>query len=369
MITDALSASDTFGEFPVDEELARGAATLAAAPIEPLDRDAIAASLVRMGVIGSNERARCEPMDGGGVSSELWRVDVPGRRLCLKRALPRLKAGQRWEAPTLRNHHEFAWLRVAGRICPDAAPRVVGQDSANGLFAMEYLDPAMFPQWRNQLRDGNADPAVAAAVALRLVQIHGATAGDPEIARMFATDDAFYTLRIEPWLIGPTRLHADLAGRLGKLAHTTARARLALVHGDVSPKNIVVGRRGPVFLDAECAWYGDPAFDLAFVLNHLLLTCLSNTRAVSRLLSCCARLAETYLARVEWEPREDIERRAAHLLPGLMLGAIDGTAPVDYVTSELDKGRVRRTARALLLRPVDRLHAVSEAWAAGRVGM
>ncbi len=81
---------------------------------------------------------------------------------------------------------------------------------------------------------------------------------------MFATDDTFYALRIEPYLVAPTRRHPDLAGTLARLAHATARTRLALVHGDVSPKNILIGRRGPVFLDAECAWYGDPAFDLAF---------------------------------------------------------------------------------------------------------
>jgi aminoglycoside phosphotransferase (APT) family kinase protein len=366
MIINPLSQSDSFGAFPADEAPPRRVA--AAPPLEPLDRETIAASLVRMGVIGSNERPRCEPMEGGA-SSEIWRVDVPGRRLCLKRALPELRVAQHWEAPTIRNHHEFAWLRVAGRVCPDSAPRVIGQDSMNGLFAMEYLDPAMFPLWKLQLRDGRADPAVAAAVATRLAQIHNATAGDPEIARMFATDDIFYALRLEPYLIAPTRLHPELAGPLGQLTHATARTHLALVHGDICPRNIVVGRRGPVFLDAECAWYGDPAFDLAFVLNHLLLKCLWNTQAVSRFLLCFDRLAEAYLSRVEWEPREDVERRAAHLLPGLLLARIDGKSPVEYVTSELDKGRVRRTARALLLRPVDRLYAVRDAWAAGRVGM
>src|SRR5579863_1381389 len=192
MMTDALPDPEAFGAFPADQAPPRRVA--AAPPIEPLDRDAITGSLVRMGVIGSQERPRCEPMEGG-VSSEIWRVDVPGRRLCLKRALPVLRVAQHWEAPTIRNHHEFAWLRVAGRVCPDAAPRVIGQDSANGLFAMEYLDPAMFPLWKNQLRDGHADPATAAAVATRLAQIHGATAGDHEIARMFATDDSFYALR------------------------------------------------------------------------------------------------------------------------------------------------------------------------------
>jgi aminoglycoside phosphotransferase (APT) family kinase protein len=359
------SQSDTFGEFPADA--AAPASAERTPPVEPLDEPAIAAALLRMGVIGSHQRPHARPLDGG-VSSEIWLIDVPGRRLILKRALPRLKVAQLWEAPVARNRHEFAWFRVAGRIFPDAAPRLIGQDSAAGLFVMEYLDPGMYPVWKNQLRDGNADTATATAVGTRLALIHNQTAGDPEIARLFATDDSFYALRIEPYLIATTRWHPDLAAPLGRLAHLTAGTRLALVHGDVSPKNILVGRRGPVFLDAECAWYGDPAFDLAFVLNHLLLKCLWNTRAVSRFLACFDRLSETYLAMVDWEPREEIEKRAAHLLPGLALARIDGKSPVEYVTAEIDKGRVRRFARALLTDPVDRLYAVRDLWSAARIG-
>lgn len=352
---------DSFGEFPAEGSSLPGGRTLP--PAEPLDERAIAAALERMGIIGSHDRPRCQPLEGG-VSSEIWLVDVPGRRLCLKRALPQLRVEQQWEAPTIRNHHEFGWFRVASRICPEAVPRLVGQDSGHGLFVMEYLDPAMYRLWKNQLRDGQADPAIAASVATRLAQIHNATAGDSEIARMFSTDDIFYALRIEPYLIAPSRLHPDLAGPLGRLAHTTARTRRVLVHGDVSPKNILIGRRGPVFLDAECAWYGDPAFDLAFVLNHLLLKCLWNTQAITRFLLCFNRLAETYLHLVNWEPREEVEERASWLLPGLLLARVDGKSPVEYVTEPADKERVRSVARALLLDPVDRLHAVREAWSA-----
>jgi len=352
---------EEFGAFPAEDSLREGPGQ---ASIEPLDEETIADALVRMGAIGTSERPRCQPLAGDGVSSELWIIDVPGRRLCLKRALPVLRVPQHWEAPTTRNHHEFAWFRAASRILPDAVPRLVGQDSGHGMFVMEYLDPRMFPVWKHQLRDGRADPAVAAAVAARLAQIHNRTAGDPEIARTFATDAIFYSLRIEPYLIAPTRLHAELAGVLGSLAHATARTRLALVHGDVSPKNILIGRRGPVFLDAECAWYGDPAFDLAFVLNHLLLKCLWNVSAASRFLACFGRLAETYLDLVAWEPREDVEARSAHLLPALLLARVDGKSPVEYITTPRDRDRVRRVARTLLLNPVDRLHAIREAWSA-----
>jgi aminoglycoside phosphotransferase (APT) family kinase protein len=323
----------------------------------------IAAALQDMDIVAAGERPRCRPL-GGGVSSEIWLIELPGRRLCLKRALPRLKVAQLWEAPIERNAYEVAWFRAAGRICPGAVPAIVGEDRPRGLFVMEYLDPATHPVWKERLRDGHADPAEAAAVGDRLVRIHRATAGDADIAREFATDDSFHALRLEPYLIATSRQHPDLAGSFRRLAATTAETHLALVHGDVSPKNILIGPGGPVFLDAECAWYGDPAFDLAFVLNHLLLKCLWNKRAAGGFLACFERLAETYLAGVGWEKPGALEARAARLLPGLLLARIDGKSPVEYVTDERDKARVRLVARHLLLAPVERLAAVRDAWAA-----
>jgi len=42
----------------------------------------------------------------------------------------------------------------------------------------------------------------------------------------------------------------------------------------VSPKNILCGPDGPMFLDGETTSCGGPAFDFAFCLNHRLLKCV-----------------------------------------------------------------------------------------------
>jgi hypothetical protein len=117
-----------------------------------------------------------------------------------------------------------------------------------------------------------------------------------------------------------------------------------------------------VLLDAECAWWGDPAFDLAFVLNHLLLKCLWTPAARDGFFRCFSALARGYLANVPWEPAAEVEARAARLLPGLFLARIDGKSPVEYVTDEADKARVRRVARALLAAPPAMLDDVAAAW-------
>lgn len=315
-----------------------------------------------MGLLPPGAVAEGEPL-AGGVSSDIWRVALPGRGpVCVKRALPKLKVAADWRAPTSRNLYEARWMRRAGAAAPGSVPAVLGQDPATGALAMEWLPPGDYAPWKERLRGGHADPGFAAEVARRLARVHAATATDPAAAAEFPTDAIFHAIRLEPYLLATARAHPDRAVPLERLAAVTAATKRALVHGDVSPKNILVGPRGPVFLDAECAWWGDPAFDLAFCLNHLLLKCLWKPSARAAFLACFDALAAAYLAGVDWEPPAELEGRAARLLPGLFLARVDGKSPVEYLAEEADKDRVRRTARALLVEPVERLGAVRDAW-------
>ena len=293
----------------------------------------------------------------GGVSSDIWRVELRGGPLCVKGALPRLRVSQVWEAPVERNRYEYEWLRIAAAAAPGAAPRVFAEQA--GLFAMEYLD---FPVWKALLREGRAEPAFAAKVGTALAAIHGATAGREEIARSFPTDAIFYAIRLEPYLVATSEKHPALRAPLERLVQRTASTKLCLVHGDVSPKNILVSPRGPVFLDAECAWYGDPAFDLAFCLNHLLLKCLWVPSAALRFLDCFSSLADAYLKGVTWEAPGGIAERTATLLPGLLLARVDGKSPVEYLTDEPAKDRVRKFGRHFLHHPVASLATLKEEW-------
>jgi aminoglycoside phosphotransferase (APT) family kinase protein len=322
----------------------------------------VIAGLRDLGILEAGERPDLEALSGG-VSSEIWRVTTDHGDVCVKRALGRLKVAALWEAPLERSHHEAEWMRVAGAIRPKNVPKLLGEDEARRLVVMRYLSPANHRLWKAMLHDGEADPAFAAEVGRTVAAIHATTAGDPAIARRFATDAAFHALRLEPYLEATARVHAEVHDRLMALSRTTAETRLALVHGDVSPKNILAGPRGPVLLDAECAWYGDPAFDLAFVLNHLLLKCLWTPGATGHFIACFHALADAYLAGVTWEPSATIEARVAALLPGLMLARIDGKSPVEYITDDADRNAVRRFAIPLLQQPAARPTAIADRWA------
>jgi 5-methylthioribose kinase len=321
----------------------------------------IIAALHRIGLLAPGATARGERLTGG-VSSDIWRVDLAAGPVCVKRALAKLRVAADWQAPIERNRYEARWMQRANAAVPGSAPLLLGLDEAAGALAMQFLPPERYTLWKTQLRDGDADPIFAAHVADTLARIHATTAAAPAIAADFPTDQIFHDIRLEPYLLATGRAHPDLAPALNDLVATTQTNKRALVHGDVSPKNILRGPDGPVFLDAECAWWGDPAFDLAFCLNHLLLKCLWTPSAATGFLACFDALTAAYLARVAWEAPHALEARAAHLLPGLLLARVDGKSPVEYITTEHDRNRVRRTARALLAHPVETLGDVRLSW-------
>jgi hypothetical protein len=143
-----------------------------------------------------------------------------------------------------------------------------------------------------------------------------------------------------------------------------AHCQIALMHGDISPKNILHGPEAPVFLDAETACYGDPAFDLAFCLNHLLLKCVWHPEHTSRYAAAYVALKDSYFPSANWEAPASLERRATNILAGLLLARVDGKSPVEYITDSKQKNFVRSQARKYLLAPNERLSAVLEDWTA-----
>jgi aminoglycoside phosphotransferase (APT) family kinase protein len=303
-------------------------------------------ALVGLGVIDADEQPDIEPLTGG-VSSEIYLISARRGRLCAKRALPRLRVAAHWEAPVERNRYEREWMQVAAAIVPGAVPEVFAYDDA-GLLVMSYLAPETHHLWKAMLRDGVAEPADAAAVAAVIGRVHAATADDATIAARFPTAPLFEALRLEPYFGATARAHPDRADRLDGLRRRTAATRRVLVHGDVSPKNILIGPSTPVLLDAECATFGDPAFDVAFCANHLLLKTLWNRPAAERLIKCFDTFVSTYAAAVTWEDPAMVEWRTATLLPGLLLARVDGMSPVEYL-GEADRALVRQTARSLLV--------------------
>ncbi|MCC6198132.1 MAG: aminoglycoside phosphotransferase family protein [Burkholderiales bacterium] len=309
----------------------------------------MARALVRMAIVSADSFVVLTPL-AGGVSSDIYRAELPSGVVCVKRALPRLKVAADWQVPVGRNQYEAEWMRVAAGIAPASVPRLLGEDREAGAFAMAWLPPERYPVWKTLLAEGAGTRAMARHVGDVLGRIHAATADRADLAARFATDALFHALRLDPYLATAARVNPAVAARLSALVATTAATRRVLVHGDFSPKNILIGPDGPVILDAECAWYGDPAFDLAFAVNHLLLKSAWRPRWRAEYAAMTRELVAAYRAHAAWEPWADLDARTAALLPGLLLARVDGKSPVEYLTADA-QAAVRRFAHVHLREP------------------
>lgn len=327
------------------------------------DQNLIRDVMVRLRLVRRCESVQVEELSGG-VSSTILRIDTESGTYCLKQPLLSLKVAKSWSAPIERVYAEVAWLDLAESMVPGCTPKLLGVDRPTNSFVMSFLPPEDFPNWKTELLNGRVDPSFAASVATTLVEIHARTAAAEKVIRAFSNDDNFFSLRLEPYLLETARCHPDLAARLLALVARTQSQKRALVHGDVSPKNILVGVAGPILLDAECACYGDPAFDVAFLLNHLLLKSVAVRDRSAILLEAFDAFRNSYLSSVTWEPQRDIEGRVASLLPALSLARISGKSPVEYLSPSM-RDAIAGIAAKLIAAPPDNLEALKRLWKKG----
>ncbi|WP_375449672.1 phosphotransferase family protein [uncultured Devosia sp.] len=323
--------------------------------MQPIQKRAIDL-LIELKLLPQGATAEVQPLTGG-VSSDIALVRSAEGNFCVKFALTQLKVAAVWTAPVGRNAADYAWLDYVAGFSPERVPQLFGQSDRLGGFAMAYLEPTSYPNWKIELLAGRVDPTFAGAVGAALAAIHARSAKDPAGRAAFDNKGDFRQLRLEPYLVHIAGQHPDLAPLLDHLVKGQDAARIALVHGDVSPKNILMGPRGPVFLDAECAVEGDPAFDIAFCLNHLAIKVMA-PKGVPEALSETARaLWSAYVDGVVWEDRPGLEARVALLLPALMLARVDGKSPVEYLDMR-QRDRLRDLARRLLLDPPAGVEAI-----------
>ncbi|QIG39432.1 aminoglycoside phosphotransferase family protein [Microbacterium sp. 4R-513] len=296
------------------------------------------ALLERVGLIARGEPYEEEPLTGG-VSSDIRLVRTERGSFVLKRALERLKVEAEWRAPLGRVASEAAWLDFAGSVAPGSCPRVLVFDAESFTMALEYLDPAAHRNWKAELLAGRIDVEVAASLGETLGRIHAASVSTPGLAERFDNAELFEALRIEPYFVRTAAAVPEVQTPLHEVIDELRRTRLALVHGDVSPKNILVGPH-PVILDAECATWGDPAFDVAFCLTHLELKAVHLPHRAADLHQAADVLRAAYLRRVDWEHTDAATRRVDRILPALLLARVEGASPVEYLDAAA-RGRVR----------------------------
>ncbi|MEX2497204.1 MAG: aminoglycoside phosphotransferase family protein [Woeseia sp.] len=316
--------------------------------------------LVQAGIADPDEVPVIEPLTGG-VSSGIFKVVVHSGTYCVKQALPKLKVEKDWTVPTNRVFSEIAWLQEAAGIVPGHVPRVIAVNEQARAFVMQFLDEKVNRNWKALLMEGAVEEGAGQKIASVVGRIHEATASRPDVRKRFQNSANFYLLRLESYLIEAASSNPDLSRELIDLVHSVQHHPLVLVHGDVSPKNIFLGANDAILLDAECACFSDPAFDVAFLLNHLLLKSVYRPKFRSGFLQLLQEIHDEYMTYVTWEPKGILEARIARLLPGLMLARVDGKSPVEYLSTK-QRSTVRKVARKLLVQPKPTLSQITDEW-------
>ncbi len=277
----------------------------------------------------------------GGVSSDIRLVTTPERSFVVKRALDKLRVQDDWYADVSRNDYEQAYLRYVGEIVPEAVPSILFSDPDAGLFVMEYLGGG-FENWKSALLAGDVDPIYADEAGRILGKIHSVSWGDQSAAKTFDSTGNFFELRLDPYLLTTASRHPELATYLEAESQRIQETKVCLVHGDFSPKNMLIRRGRLVLLDCEVAWFGEPAFDVAFLLNHFLLKSLHFSAAPEPYLALASRFWRAYTTTLGEPFIDGLETRVVRLLPMLMLARIDGKSPAEYITDVEQQDLVRR---------------------------
>jgi 5-methylthioribose kinase len=296
---------------------------------------------------------------GGGVSNTVLLIEGDGQRFILKQALGKLRVQDDWFSDRGRIFRESAALAWAAPHLPDGSvPRILFEDRENFLFAM-IAAPAHAQTWKSLLLSGEFDAGAAERIARMLAAMVRASWCDAESERLFGDQTVFDQLRLDPYYRTTAARHPDLAPHFDRLMRESSARRVSVVHGDWSPKNFLVSAGTVMAIDFEVVHFGDPAFDTAFLLNHLLLKSFYRPQWSGELTRLALRFWEVYQAGI---PADCDWIKAATLahLGCLLLARIDGKSPAEYLTAPSLREHVRGFAQNLILHPPARVSEVFE---------
>ncbi len=284
----------------------------------------------------------------GGVSNTVVLVEDVGQRIVLKQSLPRLRVRDEWFADRTRILREWRVMQALDALLPAGRlPQLLFCDEPQFLYAMRAA-PTASVDWKTHLLAGDCNPATARQAGSTLGLIVRETWGQARFRERFGDRTAFEQLRTDPYYRTIAARHPRLAAAVEAWIAASSQRSVALVHGDWSPKNLLVGPRGLVCIDFECSHWGDPSYDAAFMLNHLLLKAFHRPDLAGGYLRL-ARIAFAWT--VGMLPPEALgwfEAASMRHAAFLMLARIDGKSPVEYLHEDTVRDAIRQLALRLV---------------------
>lgn len=281
----------------------------------------------------------------GGVSSDIFLIEDQGKKWVAKRALEKLKVSAEWRADVNRYLSEYRYMKTVEPWIHDSIPRL--RSMGNGYFTMEFLGEG-FLNWKQEMMRGQIDPIWGERAGSIMGTIHNKSWMNPQVEADFQTTENFEALRLESYLRYTGKQYPELNSQFQEEANRIRSKRVALVHGDFSPKNILIREPRIVLLDCEVAWYGDPSFDVAFLTNHLILKAIHLPEHRIALIETVKSFWKSYEKALGVDRFFEVSKAARRLQWMLMLARVDGKSPAEYLrneSKELIRQRVKHYLR------------------------
>jgi 5-methylthioribose kinase len=294
--------------------------------IELLTEDTVVSYLVEKGIITSTDLAEVEVLTGG-VSNVVLAITTPSKKLVLKQALAELKVAEKWEADQRRAIVEANAIALFHKLSPDQVPNLVFLDPERFILILDRV-PVGSTVWKSDLLDGVINPDVAAVLGTTLAKWHNFGEKDKEARLQFMEDSLFEQLRVDPFYRFVAAKNENLRAVISKLIAELEGDKTTIVHGDFSPKNIMVGMDEKVYiLDFEVTHVGNPVFDLAFLLAHLLCKLFRTNEPLEEklLVASAQRFVSAYA-----EIRLISNSLSLHTTL-IALARVEGKSPVNYL--------------------------------------
>lgn len=298
------------------------------------DFAALVEYLRRAGRIGPDESVKLTNLAGGVSNRTVLLERSTGEAWVLKQALERLRVRVEWHSDPRRIEREALGMRRLAEIAPPGAiTPLIFVDPEHHLLAMAAV-PRPHENWKTMLLSGKVEEDHVAQFAELLAAIHRAGHHRrQQFAVEFEDRSHFESLRLEPYYLYSAERMPAAASFVQRLVQETRATRYTLVHGDYSPKNVLVHSGRLVLLDHEVIHFGDGAFDLGFALTHFLSKA-NHLRAMRERFVASARFFwRRYYERVREEPwSAALEPRACRHTLACLLARCIGRSPLEYLS-------------------------------------
>jgi len=285
---------------------------------------------------------------GGGISNVVLLVETAEQSFILKQSLSQLRVRDQWLADRSRIFREMESLIDTASILPEGSvPDVLWADKANYLFAMTAVRGLC---WKNELMSGRVDSATATRAGRLLGGLMSETWASDVLRTKYEDPTAFEQLRIDPYYRTIAERHPDVRAQVLSVVEKMSLHRSCLVHGDFSPKNILVSGERVALIDFEVVHFGDPSFDTAFCLSLLLLGWFYQPELRREREHVARSFFDAVKTTLPPQAALFFEKATMRHLGCLMLSRIDGKSPVEYLPEESIQNQVRAIAKDLIMR-------------------